>query len=98
MSKSDDAISRQAAIEEIARWIGYIDEDMILRIQTGLKKLPSVQPERKTGRWIKNQRKSMFHIEPVYICSCCREQEAWGEMELSNYCPNCGAKMEGEER
>lgn len=41
-----DMISRQDAIEEIARWIGYIDEDMILRIQTGLKKLPSAQ------RWI----------------------------------------------
>lgn len=47
-----DLISRQDAIEEIARWIGYIDEDMILRIQTGLKKLPSAQPERKKGRWI----------------------------------------------
>lgn len=44
-----DTISRQAAIEEIARWMGYIDEDMILRIQTGLKKMPSAQPEQ---RWI----------------------------------------------
>ena len=35
----DGLISRQAAIAEIARWIGYIDEDMILRIQAGLKKL-----------------------------------------------------------
>lgn len=41
----DDSISRQDAIKEIARWIGYIDEDMVLRIQTGLKKLPSAQPE-----------------------------------------------------
>ena len=40
-----DTISRKAAIEEIARWIGYIDEDMILRIQTGLKKLQSAQSE-----------------------------------------------------
>lgn len=40
-----DLISRQAAIAEIARWIGYIDEDMIGRIQIGLKKLPSAQPE-----------------------------------------------------
>lgn len=31
------------AIDEIARWIGYLDEDMIYRIQTGLKKLPSAQ-------------------------------------------------------
>ena len=40
-----DLIDRRAAIDEIARWIGYIDEDMILRIQTGLKKVPSAQPE-----------------------------------------------------
>ena len=45
MNESDDTIRRQDAIEEIARWIGYLDEDMILRIQTGLKKLPSAQPE-----------------------------------------------------
>ena len=43
--QSADTISRKAAIEEIARWIDYIDEDMILRIQTGLKMLPSAQPE-----------------------------------------------------
>ena len=29
-TRACDLISRQAAIEEIARWIGYIDEDMIL--------------------------------------------------------------------
>ena len=52
----------------------------------------------KHGRWIKNERKSKFHIEPVYLCSCCREQEAWGQWELSNYCPNCGAKMDEVER
>lgn len=40
-----DCISRQDAIDEIARWKGYLDEDMIKRIQIGLKKLPSVQPE-----------------------------------------------------
>ena len=48
----------------------------------------------KTGRWIKDLQKSKYHIEPVYICSFCKEQEAWGRMELSNYCPNCGAKMD----
>lgn len=48
---SDDTIYRQAAIDEIARWIGYIDEDMILRIQTGLKKVPSAQPEYWLDEW-----------------------------------------------
>ena len=42
---TNDMISRQAAIDDIARWSGYLDEDMILRIQTSVKKLPSVQPE-----------------------------------------------------
>lgn len=45
IAKDTDTISRKAAITEIARWIGYIDEDMILRIQTGLRELPSAQPE-----------------------------------------------------
>lgn len=45
VNRMSDSISRQDAIKEIARWIGYIDEDMILRIQIGLKKVPSAQPE-----------------------------------------------------
>lgn len=39
-----DLIDRQAAIDDIARWSGYLDEDMILRMQTSVKKLPSAQP------------------------------------------------------
>ena len=38
----DDLISRQAAISEIGRWKDYLDDDMILRMQTGLKRLPAV--------------------------------------------------------
>ena len=33
------------AINEIERWIGYLDKDMISRIQIGLERLPSAQPE-----------------------------------------------------
>jgi len=33
------------AINEIARWIGYLDKDMISRIQIGLERLPSALPE-----------------------------------------------------
>ena len=40
-----ELISKQDAIDEIARWIGYLDEDMIYRIQLGLKRLPSAEPE-----------------------------------------------------
>ena len=39
---NDRAVSLNAVLSEIDRWIGYLDEDMIMRIQTGIKKLPSV--------------------------------------------------------
>ena len=58
---------------------------------------PTISP--KTGRWID---------EPIYkqtmdgktwdgytYCSECREMHEYGYR--SNYCPNCGAAMEGEE-
>ena len=43
--KNDELINCQDAMDEIARWIGYLDEDMIYRIQLGLKRLPSAEPE-----------------------------------------------------
>lgn len=58
---------------------------------------PTIEPERKTGRW-----------EPVpatngrggHFCNRCYEYApSWktGEERLTNYCPNCGAYMEGEQ-
>lgn len=38
-----DLISRQAVIEEIGRWRGYLDEDMIARIRIGIRNLPYVK-------------------------------------------------------
>lgn len=87
MSKSDDTIRRQDAIKEIARWIGYLDEDMILRIQTGLKKLPSAKSERKVGHWIDD-----------CTCSVCywtnEDGEGFALLTNYSYCPNCGTKMD----
>lgn len=89
MNESNDTIRRQDAIKEIARWIGYLDEDMILRIQTGLKKLPSVQPEPKTGKWY-------IDSEGDMRCTACKKKclrDDIGINILSNYCPSCGVKM-----
>lgn len=55
-----------------------------------------VNDERKKGRWIS----SYPNIEPnpmfgFSICSICGfRQSLWNKL---NYCPNCGAEMEGEE-
>ena len=36
---------------------------------------------------------------PIYQCSVCHDTAMWGagdEQELTDYCPNCGAKMDGK--
>lgn len=63
---SEDTISRQAAIREIARFKGYIDADMIFRIQTGLAKLPPEQPEQ---RWTPCSEGTPKCEQEVLICT-----------------------------
>lgn len=53
--------------------------------------------DRPKGQWMFEEQKSQNHIEKIYTCSACRNFEAWGETELYNYCPNCGAKMLGKD-
>lgn len=70
---------------------------------------PTVHPEPpKMGKWIAVDSFSAFggdeatweaHGNPVayYYCSVCKKQnyvDEFGEFILSNYCPDCGAKME----
>ena len=43
------------------------------------------------GRWEKHSQS-----EEVYICSECCLNVADFEMRWLNYCPNCGAKMDGD--
>lgn len=63
-------------------------------IQTGyvicmrsIEDAPTIEPQR-TGRWIDAQ-------YPYSKCSICGEELDTLSYE-ANYCPNCGARMEGE--
>jgi DNA-directed RNA polymerase subunit RPC12/RpoP len=49
---------------------------------------------RKHGRWEKAS-----EMMPIYRCSVCKERNLFknGDNVFSNYCPNCGAKMDEEE-
>ena len=86
-----DCISRQSAIAEIARWIDYIDEDMINRIQIGLNRLPSAQPERESIKWIPHESIFGGSDERVYTCDKCGYNIGF---HVENFCPNCGGKYE----
>ena len=96
-----DLISRQDAIDAICTWdkFGVDERCRVVRWYEGLEpyvhlrdvvfaieNLPSAEPERKPGHWIKN--------ELGYHCSECSlgTTNKW-----FRYCPNCGAKMEEQE-
>lgn len=96
-----DTISRQAAIEEIAR---RDTTDGTVKVFSGkevisiLKELPSAQPERK-GKWIKDSDVAFY-----WKCSECGAYLIWRKEDYllrhedeARFCPNCGAKMEERE-
>jgi hypothetical protein len=89
-----DCISRQAAIDLIADYEFY--ELNMGQVAKGIRDLPSVAPQPKTGHWI-----DKFGGE--YRCSCCREIISIDtEIDFPNgitykYCPRCGCRMEGSE-
>ena len=92
-----DLISREAAYDEII-WNsdnGLIDAKVAIE---ALRKLPSVEPERKTGKWIWDKRTGEYECSE---CGCNPIYEGiafdYSEIDKYRYCRWCGAKMEVEE-
>ena len=94
-----DTISRQAVIDELNKWDW---QELYLPIhfkENIIDALPSVKQEPKTGHWIE---KDGFDGDVYYDCSECGE--SWTTIEGTpwdnewNYCPNCGARMESEDK
>ncbi len=62
-----------------------------------IEKLAEALNKQKTGKWIKDEEQSREHTEPIFICSCCQNNSAWGTEERTRYCSFCGARMVGKE-
>ena len=109
---NSDTISRQAAIDAVEALAYHadkyvIDSDVheVHGFRTGLavaerqlSLVPSAQPERKMGKWIKLD--AHAHLAD-HKCSACGQEcyvpTCMGD-SMYDYCPNCGARMkEGEE-
>ena len=88
----DDLISRQAAIDAI---MGEpTDAHYPSWYAAQIEKLPSTQPERKKGQWMKEDR---GHVEYCAVCDQCGFDWIWSDREYFKFCPNCGADMRGEQ-
>ena len=93
-----DCISRQAVIEALVKAIRenpYYDSDEAINglgvcdVRVILNDLPSVQPERKKGKWIYGEEGCFGNPYGHYECSKCGDCFPHKE----NFCPNCGADM-----
>lgn len=99
-----DLISREQAIKSICEdgtWLerqGCVDITMAERKQRDvdiLQALPSAEPVQKTGKWI-NVNADKWNVCYVLKCSACGVIDN-RMYRTDNYCPNCGARMVGEE-
>ena len=89
----DDLISRQAAIDALATMPCKTDEDgyvWILRFDawTRIDTLSPAEP--KIGKWIRDGHHIRCDQCGMYMCDTDRE----GDRIPTEFCPNCGAKME----
>lgn len=69
--------------------VAYICK-LATEMSLGVMDMPTIDAvEVKRGRWIRNDRNG-FKIYDCSVCGIHMETDGW------NYCPNCGARMDGE--
>lgn len=79
-------------LERSKHWDGHTEKDV-----TRLLSLPSAQSERKKGKWITTR--TWAHDGEIYCDQCESDAPTEGDYRQvkTNFCPNCGADMRGEQ-
>lgn len=65
-----------------------IAESIYRYLCDGIEECDDVEPERKHGEWITDKEYSN-----IGGCSVCGDR--WWSVDQMNYCPHCGARMDG---
>lgn len=88
-----DRLLKESDVMRIAFQLPYVVNSAFT---DAVKALPSA--DRPQGEWIVSSKDSICPIcgkdEAEFICGT----EDWYGYGLSNYCPNCGARMKGSRR
>lgn len=88
----DDTISRSDMLDAVGHGTTYTSEE----VQKIVNNLPPVRPqEPKTGHWVRHDTGHSIYYDCSRcncIAPCTETADAW-LWKLSNYCPDCGAKM-----
>lgn len=90
-----ELISREAAIEAMTNyakflWDNYHETCNLAGMIDAIEALPTAE---MVGKWVTEIRTILGAKIPFYACSECGKNSA----DEYRYCPNCGARMEGEE-
>ena len=87
----EDAVSR----EEVLNCLEWQYPDKTPR--TKIMELPPVTPKQRTGKWIDGIIPNDSGGLPVIVCDQCNTFFPLQFGDGHNFCPNCGAKMEGKQ-
>lgn len=88
-----DAVSREYILEKLNEMNGTTELDEVFEI---VENAPSTTPTRKVGKWEKHDTGHSIYYD-CSLCACaapCTETADKILWKLSNYCPDCGAKMQ----
>ena len=85
---TNDIISRRAAIEAVSRGCQEF-RGIFAECEKNLNELPPEQP--KIGKWVEDV---AYYDEDGCPCIITRCNQCGEPNPVSNFCPNCGAKME----
>lgn len=96
IKREDALLICDKAYKKCLRMADYCGDTVAWNIGGDIKLLPAadVAPVRH-GRMVRHL--APYHDDDYYSCTCCSGNFFFAGAPYWKYCPNCGARMDGEE-